>query len=181
MAGKKSKKREKTVVIREHKNQKVARNLRMSGILMMIASTFMITVPFMYRGVYNYVASNTMMPRNTEAITGGIVAGVIFALIYCLLGLYVFRAGEEGTFITKGLTAINNLILILAVVAAVFMFLPIPDQTFNYAMDLFVSPAKIPSGIIPMAILTLIDMACIVGLTGAVAVIDDICVFKKGK
>ena len=181
MVGKKSKKREKVATIREHKNQKVARNLRMSGILMMVASTFMITVPFMYRGIYNYVASNTDMPRSNEAISGGIVAGVIFALIYCLFGLYVFRAGEEGTFITKGMTAINNLIVILAVIAAVFMFLPVPDQTFSYAMDLFTSPAKIPSGIIPMAILTLVDMACIVGLTGAVAVIDDICVFKKSK
>ena len=182
MAGKKAKKREKTAVLRVHKNEKVAHNLRMTGIVMMIASTFMITVPFMYRGIYNFVANNTDMPRVNEAITGGIMAGVLFALIYCLLGLYVFKAGEEGTFITKGLTVINNAIVVLAVIAAIFMFLPIPDQTFAYAMDLFTHPSiRIPTGIIPMGILTLVDMACIIGLTGAVAVIDDICVFKRGK
>ena len=175
------KKVKKSVVIREHKNKKVAHNLRMSGILMMIASTFMITVPFMYRGVYNFVANNTMMPRANEAITAGIIAGSIFALIYCLLGLYVFKAGEQGTFITKGLCGINNLIVVLAIVAAVFIFLPIPDQTFHYASELFTSSTRIPTGIIPMAILTLIDMACIIGLTGAIAVIDDICVFRGEK
>ena len=175
------KKVKKSVVIREHKNQKVAHNLRMSGILMMIASTFMITVPFMYRGIYNFVANNTMMPRVNEAIKGGIIGGTIFALIYCLLGLYVFKAGEQGTFLTKGMCGINNIVVILAIAAGVFMFLPIPDQTFGYAVELFTSSAKIPTGIIPMGILTLIDMACIIGLTGAIAVIDDICVIKTQK
>ena len=181
MPSKKAKKHEKTESIREHRSQKIATNLHMSGILMMVASVFMITVPFMYRGTYNYIANNTDMPRANDFIVGGLIAGVIFSLIYCILGLYVFKAGEQGTFITKGLTAINNGILVLAIIAAVFMFLPIPDQTFNYAVDLFTSSAKIPTGIIPMGILTIIDMACIIGLTGAVAVIDDICVFKKGK
>jgi hypothetical protein len=178
MMGKKSSKSRK---IREHSSKKVKQSLRMTGILMMIASVFMITVPFMYRGTYNYIASNSTMPRVNDVITGGIIAGCIFSLIYCLLGLFVFRAGEEGTFITKGLCAINNLVLILAVIATVFIFLPIPDQTFSYAVQVYSSSAHIPANMIPMGILTIIDMACIVGLTGAVAVIDDICVFKKGK
>ena len=182
MAGKKVKKAKKPVALREHKNQKVAFNLRMSGVLMMLASTFMIAVPFMYRGTYNFVANHTDIPRTDDVIVGGVLVGVVFALIYCMLGLYMFKAGEEGTFITKGLTVMNNIVVLLAVIAAVLVFLPIPDQTFNYAVKLYTSGSiTIPSGIIPMGILTIIDIACIVGLTGAVALIDDVCVFKKNK
>jgi hypothetical protein len=59
--------------------------------------------------------------------------------------------------------------------------LPIPDQTFAYAIELYSSNAHIPASMIPMGILTIVDMACIIGLTGAVAIIDDICVLKKEK
>ena len=175
------KKSSKSLKIREHKSKKVQQNLRMTGILMMVASVFMITVPFMYRGTYNYIANNTTMPRVNDVVTGGIVAGVIFSLIYCLLGLFVFKAGEEGTFITKGLTLMNNAVLIMAIIATVFMFLPIPDQTFSYAVEFYSTTKRLSLSMVSMGILTILDMACIIGLTGAVAVIDDICVFKKGK
>ncbi len=164
-----------------HKDPEVARALRLSGILMMIASVFMILVPFMYRGVYSYVARNTNMPQVDDIINFSVSAGSIIALVYCLLGIFVFRAGEDGTFLAKGITAFNNFVAVLAILAAVMVFLSFPDQTFQYAIALFRDTDKIVSGVIPMSILTLADLACIVGIVLSVATIDDICVFKKRK
>ena len=175
------KKAKKTATFKEHKDAKVAFTLRMSGIIMMVTSLFMVAVPFMYRGTYAYLTNNTNIPRVDNIIDAGIGAGIVFSLIYCLVGVYVFRAGEEGTFLAKGLCMVNNAVWVLALIATVFMFLPIPDQTFNYAVELYSSTTPVQTGMVPMGILTIIDMACIIGLTGSVALIDNICVFKKGK
>jgi len=167
--------------IREHKNPKTARALRMSGILMMLASVFMVLVPFMYRGVYSFLARNTDMPRVDSMLSFATVAGSVFGLFYCLLGIFVFRAGENGTFLAKGITIFNNVVAVLAIMAVIMVFVPYPDQTFEYALATFSDADKIIPGIIPMGILTLVDLACIVGLVLSVATIDSLCVVKNKK
>lgn len=160
-------------------NKNITRRLHASGLLMMIASVFMVTLPFLYAGVYRYVVQNTGLPRVDELIHFSIAAGCIISLVYCLLGICVFRAGEQGTLLAKGVGAFNTVMAVLAIISAILVFLPIPDATFAYAMDLFTRTNNPQMGMLPMAIMVLIDMAFIIGLLGAVALIDDTCILDE--
>ena len=148
---------------------------------MMIGSIFMIAMPSLYSGVYYHITHNTPMPRVDEMMNFCVAAGEIIALAYCLIGLFVFRAGEQGTYLAKGMTVFNSLMTVLAIAAAIMIFLPVPDQTFAYAMQYYNSGAHVENGIIPMAIVTIIDMACIIGILASVSVLDDMCLIKNKK
>lgn len=177
----KSKKTKKQSTENSRKNAEITRRLHISGLMMMIASVFMIAMPHLYANVYENLTVHTQIPRVDYLMNFSIIAGEIIALIYCLVGLHVFRAGENGTYLAKGMLVFNSIMAILAIAAAVLMFLPIPDQTFAYAMQYYNSGATIETGVIPMAILVLIDMAFIVGILCSISVIDDMCVIKEHK
>ena len=184
MANKKSSIEKKTTKNESRKvrrSEKVARRLHISGLMMMIASVFMIAMPYLYVAVYRHLTAHTDIPHVDYLMSFSIAAGDVIALIYCLIGLFVFRAGENGTYLAKGMLVFNSFMVILSIIAAVLVFLPVPDQTFAYAMQYYNSGATIEPGIIPMAILTLIDMAIIIGLVGSVAIVDDMCVIKEKK
>lgn len=178
---KKATKKSTKAAPKSHKDLKVARYLHISGLLMMIGSIFMIAMPSLYSAVYHHMVLNTPMPKVDDMMNFCIAAGEIIALTYCLIGLFVFRAGEQGTYLAKGMTIFNSFMTILSIIAAVLIFLPIPDQTFAYAMQYYNSGVQVESGIIPIAIVTIIDMACIVGILCSVSVLDDMCLIKNKK
>ena len=149
------------------KDDKVTRYLHASGILMVVSSVFMVTLPLLYSQIYNYMAENAGLPTIDWLINVSVFSGIIIALLYCLLGIFVFRAGEHNTR--------------LSILAAILIFLPIPDQTFAYAMQYYNSGNQVASGIIPMAIVAIIDMACIVGILCSVSVLDDMCLVRTKK
>lgn len=166
---------------KSHKNAKVMRHLHISGLLMMICSVFMVAMPSLYSGVYYHLTHNTTLPQVDTMMNTCVVAGEIIALLYCLIGLFVFRAGEQGTYLAKGMSVFNTIMAGLALAATILIFLPVPDETFSYAMQYYNSGAAVDSGFIPMAIVTLVDMAFIVGITLSVTVLDDICILESKK
>ncbi|MDO4220221.1 MAG: hypothetical protein Q4D22_03275 [Candidatus Saccharibacteria bacterium] len=177
----KVKKTQKTTPEKVRRNEKVVRRLHISGLMMMIASVFMVVLPHLYASVYRYVLAHTGLPNVDYMMNFCIAAGEIIAITYFLIGLFVFRAGENGTYLAKGMLVFNSIMAFLSVMAAVLVFMPFPDQTFAYAMNYYNSGAAIETGMIPMAILTLVDMAFIVGILMSVAAIDDICIIKEKK
>ncbi len=178
---KKATKKSTKAALKGHKDLKVARYLHVSGLLMMIGSIFMVAMPSLYSAVYHHMILNTPMPHVDEMMNFCIAAGEVIALTYCLIGLFVFRAGEQGTYLAKGMTIFNSIMTVLSILAAILIFLPIPDQTFAYAMQYYNSGNQVASGIIPMAIVAIIDMACIVGILCSVSVLDDMCLVKSKK
>ena len=177
----KAKKAKKQMPENHHKNAEITRRLHISGLMMMIASVFMIAMPHLYINIYEHLTAHTNIPHVDYLMNFSVIAGEIIALIYCLIGLHVFRAGENGTYLAKGMLVFNSIMAVLAMVAAILMFMPFPDQTFAYAMQYYNSGASIETGVIPMALLVLIDMAFIVGILASVTVIDDMCVVKEHK
>ena len=131
------------------RDDKVTRYLHASGILMMISSVFMVTLPLLYSQIYDYMVENAGLPAIGWLMKTAVYGGIIIALLYCLLGVFVFRAGEHNTRLAGGMSVFNSVMAILSVIAAVMIFVPVPDATFEYAVSYFVT--SIPdTGIFPM-------------------------------
>ena len=162
------------------KDDKVTRYLHASGILMVVSSVFMVTLPLLYSQIYNYMAENAGLPTIDWLINVSVFSGIIIALLYCLLGIFVFRAGEHNTRLARGMSVFNSIMAVLSVIATVMIFMPIPDATFEYAKSFFVSgnPA---AGVFPMFVVMLVDAALLVGLVCSVAILDDMCLVRTKK
>ncbi len=160
------------------KDDKVTRYLRASGILMVVSSVFMVTLPLLYSQIYNYMVENAGLPTVDWLIKASVFSGIIIALLYCLLGVFVFRAGEHNTRLARGMSVFNSLMAILSIIAAVMIFMPIPDETFEYATSFFVSGSA-AAGVFPMFVVMLVDAALLVGLICSVAILDDMCLIRK--
>lgn len=162
------------------KDDRVTRYLHASGLLMIVSSVFMVTLPILYSKVYYYMVEHTGMAKVDWLIDGSVMAGIIIALLYCLLGLFVFRAGENNTRLVQGMGVLNTVMAVLAVVAATMIFMPVPDATFEYATSYFVANSAAP-GVFPMFIMVLVDAALLVGMVCSVAALDDMCLMRAKK
>ena len=111
---------------------------------------------------------------------GAIIGGVIIALLYCLLGVFVFRAGEHNTRLASGMSVFNSAMAILAIAAVVLIFLPVPEATFEYMVS-YLTSSSAQAGIFPMFVVMLMDAALLVGMVCSVAVLDDMCLVHTKK
>ena len=177
MAKKKAHKAEGSII---KKDDRVTHYLHASGILMIVSSVFMVTLPILYSKLYYYMVEHAGMAKVDWLIDGSVIAGIFVALLYCLLGLFVFRAGENNTRLAQGMGVLNTVMAILSVVAATMIFMPVPEATFEYATSYFVANTAAP-GIFPMFIMMLVDAALLVGMVCSVAALDDMCFIRAKK
>ena len=160
------------------KDAKTCERLSVIGVLMSLASVLMALLPMMYSGVYRYLSWHVDTPINTLDTTTMIISGFVVALLYFLLGLYIIRASENNTRLSRGVYHLSLGVVLLAVLAALFLFLPWPVPTFHLFMEHFASAEYIQPGIIPMFIMIYVDMALIIGLTAATSHITRTCIVK---
>lgn len=177
MPTKKSQKSAKPAV---KKDDKVTRYLRASGIIMVVSSVFMVTLPLIYSELYNLMVSEAGMAPVGWLMKGAIIAGVIIALLYCLFGVFVFRAGEHNTRLASGMSVFNSAMAVLAIAAVVLIFLPVPEATFEYMVS-YLTSSNAQAGVFPMFVVMLMDAALLVGMVCSVAVLDDMCLVRTKK
>jgi len=180
MPTKKTHKAAKKVNAAVKKDDKVTHYLHASGIIMMVSSVFMVTLPALYSKLYTIMVNEAGMAPVEWLMKNIVSVGIIIALLYCLLGVFVFRAGEHDTRLAGGMSVFNSMMAVLAVAAIILIFLPVPEATFEYMMAYLVSP-NVQTGVFPMFVMMLIDAALLVGMLCSVAVLDDMCLVKAKK
>ena len=180
MPTKKTHKTAKKVKAAVKKDDKVTRYLHASGIIMMISSVFMVTLPALYSKLYTLMVNEAGMAPVDWLMKNIVSVGIIIALLYCLLGVFVFRAGEHDTRLASGMSVFNSAMAVLAIAAIILIFLPVPEATFEYMMAYLVT-ANAQAGVFPMFVMMLVDAALLVGMLCSVAILDDMCLVKDKK